>query len=145
MSEMSCPRCGKMVSDSAVFCKYCGNKIEYSSNADYRHNANNSSNSINSTASGSSADYILANSDKRIVSREELMKLTQEQVRMACNELYARHGRKFLDANIQAYFNSKSWYIGTIEPEAFDEAVFNEYEQKNKDTIVMYETEMHYR
>ncbi len=100
---------------------------------------------INSTALQNAGDFILADSDKRFISREELMKLTQEQVRMACNELYARHGRKFLDANIQAYFNSKSWYIGTIEPEAFDEAVFNEYEQKNKDIIVMYETEMHYR
>lgn len=65
--------------------------------------------SMNSTYSNDSSQYILPDSDKRLIPREELMKLTKEQVRMACDELYARHGRKFQDATIQAYFNSKSW------------------------------------
>ena len=111
------------------------------------YNSNNYSNSTyvsNSTYSGNSTEYILPDSDKRIISRDELTKLNEQQVRMACNELYARHGRKFLDGNIQAYFNSKSWYRGTIEPEAFNEDVFNQYEKSNKDIIVMYEKEMHY-
>lgn len=107
-------------------------------------NYSNSTYVNNSTYSGNLAEYILPDSDKRVISRDELTKLNEQQVRMACNELYARHGRKFLDSSIQAYFNSKSWYRGTIEPEAFNEDVFNQYEKSNKDIIVMYEKEMHY-
>lgn len=108
-------------------------------------NQTSSSNNTNSTYTSNSSEYILPNSDKSLITREELQKFTKEQVRMACNELYARHGRKFQDSNIQAYFNSKSWYRGTIEPNAFNEDVFNEYEKKNKDIIVTYEKEMHYQ
>ena len=84
-------------------------------------------------------EYLLPDSDKRVITTEELSKLTPEQVRLACNELYARHGRKFQDSGIQEYFNKMSWYRGTIEPDAFDESVFNSYEKQNKDIIVAYE------
>lgn len=47
--------------------------------------------------------------------------------------------------NLQAYFDSKSWYKGTIEPEDFDDNVFNDYEFANRDLIVEYEEEMGYR
>ena len=52
---------------------------------------------------------------------------------LAKNEIYARHGRKFVTQRIADYFNSKSWYKGTVEPETFDAdtSVFNEYEVAN--------------
>ena len=43
---------------------------------------------------------------------------------IARNEIYARHGRKFNDSELQAYFNSKSWYKGTVNPEDFSTSVF---------------------
>ena len=64
---------------------------------------------------------------------------------IARNELFARHGRKFTDENLKSYFESKSWYEGTIEPEDFDDSVFNEYEIANRDLIVEYEKEKGYR
>ena len=87
-------------------------------------------------------EYLLPDSDKRVITTEELSKLTPEQVRLACNELYARHGRKFQDSGIQEYFNKMSWYRGTVEPDAFDEGVFNSYEKQNKDIIIAYEKEI---
>ena len=57
--------------------------------------------------------------------------LSDDDLRIAFNEIYASHGRKFSDSGLQAYFDEKTWYEGTVEPDQFDEGVFNEYETKN--------------
>lgn len=41
--------------------------------------------------------------------------------------------------NFQAYFNGKSWYKGTVNPEDFSTSVFNDYEIKNIQLIQSYE------
>ena len=94
----------------------------------------------------SSDDYILPYSDSEYLTEDDLDGLTPDEIRLACNELYARHGRKFKDADYQAYFNSKSWYHGTVEPDDFDDtAVFNKYELANRDFIIAYEKEKGYK
>lgn len=94
----------------------------------------------------SSNDYILPYSDSEYLTEDDLDELTPDEIRLACNELYARHGRKFKDADYQAYFNSKSWYQGTVEPDDFDDtAVFNKYELANRDFIIAYEKEKGYK
>jgi DNA-directed RNA polymerase subunit RPC12/RpoP len=66
----------------------------------------------NSTESSnlSSSDYILPDSDKRALSEEDIAALTKGQLRLARNEIYARHGYEFKSADLQKYFSSKSWY-----------------------------------
>ena len=72
--------------------------------------------------------------------------LTADECRLALNEIYARHGRKFNDPDYRAYFNSKSWYNGTIDPDDFDDtALFNKYELANRDYIIDYEKRMGYK
>ena len=90
-------------------------------------------------------EYILPGSDSRYYTMDELMGLTAEECRLARNELFARHGRRFQDETLQAYFDSLSWYNGTIDPEDFDESIFNDYEVANRDLIVQYEKDMGYR
>lgn len=89
-------------------------------------------------------EYILPNSNNVYLTEEDLAGLTKEELRIARNEIYARHGRKFNDSGLQSYFDSKSWYVGTILPEDFTEsyaaAVFNQYELANKDFIAKYES-----
>ena len=97
------------------------------------------------TESTDNSEYVIADSDTRLLTREDLVGLNQEQLRIARNELYARHGRKFNDEALQSYFDSKSWYKGTIEPNDFTDDMLTETELKNKDTIVSYEEEMNYR
>lgn len=70
---------------------------------------------------------------------------TAEQCRLARNELYARHGRLFDDEELQNYFNSCSWYQGSVSAEDFDESMLSEIEMANRDLIVEYEEEMGYR
>lgn len=95
--------------------------------------------------SNTTNEYILPNSDREYLTYDDLAGFSAEQCRLARNELFARHGRKFNDEGLQAYFNSCSWYHGTIEPEVFNESVFNKYEVANRDLIVNYEYDMGYR
>lgn len=90
---------------------------------------------INS-ASAAADEYILPDSSTRYLTGTDIAGLTSEELRLARNEIYARHGRKFKDEALQAYFNSKSWYAGTIEPERFsDDALLNDVERKNLELI----------
>lgn len=75
----------------------------------------------------------------------ELEGLTAEECKIARNEIYARHGRMFNDAELQEYFNSCSWYTGYISAEDFDEDILSDIEKSNRDLIIEYESEMGYR
>ncbi|MCM1086616.1 MAG: YARHG domain-containing protein [Muribaculaceae bacterium] len=92
-----------------------------------------------------STDYIFPDSDSRILSKEELTGLSADECKIARNEIYARHGRKFKDEELQSYFNACDWYEGTIEPDDFQENELSEIEIANKDLIVDYEKEKGYR
>lgn len=80
-------------------------------------------------------EYLLPDISSRYLTGEELRRLSKEELRLARNEVYARHGRMFNSEDLQQYFNSKSWYHGEILADRFDESVLNEYEKKNLDLI----------
>ena len=63
---------------------------------------------------------------ERVLSFADIYMLSQSDIRIAKNEIYARHGRKFASEDLQLYFSEMEWYHGTIEPDAFDPSVFNE-------------------
>lgn len=87
-------------------------------------------------------DYILPQSASVYLTLQDIEGLTREELFYARNEIYARHGRKFLDDSIQAYFNEKSWYTPLYEAEDFDarqDSFFNDYEKKNAEFILKYE------
>lgn len=90
-------------------------------------------------------EYILEGSDSRYISKSELNGFTKEECRLARNELYARHGRKFEDEELRGYFNQFDWYYPTIESRDFKESMLNDYETANRDLIVEYEEEHGYR
>lgn len=86
--------------------------------------------------------FILPLSDQVYLTREDIEGLSAEELRIARNEIYARHGRLFRDEALQAYFNSCDWYVGSVSADDFSDSVFNEYEMANKDLIVSYEHEL---
>ncbi|MGM9640305.1 MAG: YARHG domain-containing protein, partial [Faecousia sp.] len=75
--------------------------------------------------------YIIPDSDSRYLSAEDYQYLSDWELVLARNEIFARHGRRFSNADIQEYFDGCSWYKGTIDPDDFDSSVFNDYELKN--------------
>ena len=66
-------------------------------------------------------DYIIPESSSRKLTKKDVKGKSARQLRIARNEIYARHGRLFVDQELQDYFDSKDWYLGYIEPEDFVE------------------------
>lgn len=87
-------------------------------------------------------DYYFPDSGSRYLTDEELAGYSAAELELARNEIFARHGRIFVTDYISQYFNSKSWYQGTIAPEEFDaqmSSIFNEYELANINKISQWE------
>lgn len=85
---------------------------------------------------GSAAEeYILPGSDSRYIDVNEINHMSKEELRLARNEIFARHGRQFEAEDLKQYFSSKSWYHGNLSQEQFDESVLNEFEKTNLDLI----------
>ncbi len=80
-------------------------------------------------------DYILPESNSRTYTEEELKDLSADELRLARNEIYARHGRIFDAPDLKEYFEDKSWYKGTVDADDFNNDELNGYEQKNLDLI----------
>ena len=86
-----------------------------------------------------SSEYILPDSNTRYLNDSEAAALGAEKLQLAINEIYARHGRVFTNADNSAYFSSKSWYQPVQgKTDAQIEAEFNEYEKANLDLMNKY-------
>ena len=84
-------------------------------------------------------EYMLAMSDIKEIPQYYLDNMSADQLWIARNEMFARHGRKFDNAYLSNYFESCSWYNGTIEAQDFDESVLSQVEKKNLEIIKSYE------
>ena len=65
--------------------------------------------------------------------------MSADTLRLARNEIYARHGWIFESEDLSEYFNSMSWYEGIYTKDEFDESWLNKYERANVDLIKSYE------
>lgn len=84
--------------------------------------------------STSDGDYVLPDSDTHPYTAAELEALSDHELLLARNEIFARHGRQFTSNELKDYFESKPWYNGTISPEEFDSSMgstLNEVERAN--------------
>ncbi|RZJ99516.1 MAG: TIR domain-containing protein [Novosphingobium sp.] len=69
---------------------------------------------------------VFPDSSRRLLTAEELAPLTARQLRIALNEMPARHGFRFKDPELLAWFSQYPWY----EPRV-DQARANVIEQQN--------------
>ncbi len=83
------------------------------------------------TAKYDGFEFVFPNSSDSLLQEADLWNLSASQLRIARNEIYARHGRRFADEELRRYFNQCSWYEGTIDPKDFMEDVLNETERFN--------------
>ena len=56
-------------------------------------------------------DYILDFSHQREVTEKDLEGLSLAELRIARNEIFARHGRQFKDSMLNQWFYSRTWYL----------------------------------
>ncbi|WP_238882432.1 YARHG domain-containing protein [Clostridium sp. YIM B02551] len=85
-----------------------------------------------------SDDYIIEDSYKRYLTDGDLMWLSKEELGIARNEIFARHGYVFKMDEYKNYFNSKSWYVPNPNYDGSDSAL-NEYEIANYKLIQEWE------
>ncbi|MGL6201963.1 MAG: YARHG domain-containing protein [Lachnospiraceae bacterium] len=85
------------------------------------------------------SEYIIPDSSTRLLTAADLNGLSKDELRLARNEIFARYGRRFKDQELQEYFDSKSWYKGTIDPDDFNDDTVSEIEKKNAELIQSYE------
>ena len=83
--------------------------------------------------------YILPDSAKKELNESDLDKLSEVDIRIARNELFARHGLIFKSEDLNLYFTNQAWYKGTVKDQ--DSIRLNSIEQKNLDFIIRYEEE----
>ena len=78
-------------------------------------------------------NYMLPGSDMRYVSREEIEYFDKTSLRIARNEIFARHGLIFKSDDLRKHFESTDWYNGTVSD--VNNIYLNEYEKANVDLI----------
>lgn len=81
--------------------------------------------------SGSENGMIFPDSSEVELASEDIKKLSDEDLRYAVNEIYARHGYIFKDDQLRAHYEQYDWYKKTVKPEDFSDSVFNEVEKRN--------------
>lgn len=84
----------------------------------------------------SSGNFIFSQSDKEIIKESQLISLTPWQLKVARNEIYARHGRSFVHQDLSCYFEKQSWY--KLDPK-FVDTNLTSVETKNVSVILNYE------
>lgn len=90
----------------------------------------------------SDGSYVLADSSTRAYTAGELDHLSDWELYLARNEIYARHGRRFNNEDLQRYFDSQPWYTPLYSPEDFDArsgSILNGVERENATTILSVE------
>lgn len=83
----------------------------------------------------SEPEYLLPQSSTEYLAGGDLLDMDPDDLRLARNEIFARHGRIFDAPDLKVYFESKTWYQPQISSEDFKDSVFNEYEKRNLDLI----------
>lgn len=115
---------------------YGDNITNDTTNTSTNANTNTSVNTNSSAKTAISNEYMIPGSDTRVIATTELTNLTPWQLKVARNEIYARHGREFVHQDLKCYFATKSWY--SINP-SYSEGLLTSMDTKNVATILAYE------
>lgn len=84
-------------------------------------------------------ECIFPDSSRIYLTDYDVQGMSSSNLKIARNEIFARHGRLFDTADLQNYFNTCSWYYGYIAPEDFDESVLSDIEKSNIRLFQKYE------
>jgi hypothetical protein len=84
-------------------------------------------------------DYILPFSNTKEVTAEDLNGLSFWELKVARNEIYARHGRSFVSKDLSCYFAKQGWYkVDT----SYSDSSLSSIETTNVEFILNFEQAM---
>ena len=129
-------------------------KSEQETNTEDETKSEQKTDSSSETSSASSAKEIvpeqIGENDGTIFSYEydelsadSVKYLPKDILRIARNEIFAKHGYIFETEDLKQFFSYKEWYKGTVKPSDWNDSVLNECEKKNLELISKYEKEEH--
>lgn len=105
----------------------------------YNHEENFGEEKINSDSvaedKGNEAGIVFSNSSDELIDEADIQSLSDDELRYAINELYARHGYSFNDEELKKYYEKYDWYHPSIAPEDFSTDMFNDVERENIETM----------
>ena len=82
---------------------------------------------------------ILPHSSSSYLDHSDIANLNNWQLRVARNEIYARHGRKFQSEDLHNHFSNQPWYVPEIPADEFKESSLSQLEKHNVELIQSYE------
>ncbi len=89
---------------------------------------------------GSNDGFVFPSSDKELIPKENIQKLSDGELRAAINEIWARHGYIFRNKEILDKYHQFSWYEEKVPADEWDkngeDHYLNEIEQKNIKNLV---------
>ena len=100
---------------------------------------------IQAESEGAPEEYILYASNKRVLQENEYKQLKAADLRLAINEIYARHGRQYDTTDLNEYFSQKSWYHPQYSKSEFDQIedqILNSYEKENLKLLSSYRNQL---
>jgi hypothetical protein len=75
----------------------------------------------------------------RLVTEDDLRGKSVWELDVMRNEIYARHGRRFVRPDLQRHFEQQPWYRGQYAPEAFPNSLLSDIQQRNVAFIQQYQ------
>ena len=82
------------------------------------------------------AQFMIPFSSIKAIDKENLINLSDNELWIARNEIYARHGKVFENTYLQSYFDSCSWYRAEEGKKEVPESELSEVERTNLEKIV---------
>jgi len=79
---------------------------------------------------------LLPMSDDRPLTERDIDRLTNWELTLARDEIFARHGRVFQNAHIRRHFEEMTWYAPDKD---YDDANLSVLERENADYILKYQ------
>ena len=83
---------------------------------------------------------VFPNSSEELIPEGRIERLSDQELRMAINEIWARHGYTFQNEEIYSYYSNYSWYVPTIPADEWNangEAKYlNDVELENEKRLV---------
>ncbi len=130
--------------------KYERENIEFLKKYEKKSNNSDDSNVSKGTSVTSDEDwahynakspYLIYGTDSRYIDYDDIAGLSKWEIKLAKNEIYAKHGRRFQNSKIQAYFDEQSWYVGTVsaDDQTYVDGLLNKYERANVEFLQRYE------
>lgn len=89
-------------------------------------------------------DYFFSDSSYRYMSEYELYGMDADELELARNEIYARHGYTFSDQALREYFCTKSWYCPNTAVGDQSALKFSSVELANIELMRNYESRVEY-